>query len=199
MGNLVTYVAVGAALAACVSVHGSGVGARSFGGALLAVAALADLYDGRFARLFPRTDEQKRFGVQIDSLSYVLSFGLAPVVVLAHVTLFGSAAERAVFSACGFAYLLCAVTRLAYYNVKEGEGEQAGFVGVPTTLFGLVWSAWLLGSPGVVVTSVALVAGGAAMVAPLKIARPGVIAFVVLTLAALGLIVTHALREAQYA
>ena len=70
---------------------------------------------------------------------------------------------------------------------------------MPTTLFGLVWSAWLLGSPGVVVTSVALVAGGAAMVAPLKIARPGVIAFVVLTLAALGLIVTHALREAQYA
>ena len=64
--NLVTYVAVAAALVAAVCTDGPA--SRSLAGAALAVAVVADLFDGRFARLFPRTDEQKRFGVQIDSL-----------------------------------------------------------------------------------------------------------------------------------
>src|SRR4051812_14718728 len=80
LGNLVTYVAIAAAMSAAALTKGPGD--RALAGGALALAALADLYDGRFARMFPRTEEQKRFGVQIDSLSDVLSFGLAPVVVL---------------------------------------------------------------------------------------------------------------------
>ena len=187
--NLVTYVAIAAALCACVFTIGPAQ--RAIGGIGLAVAALADLFDGKFARLFPLTDEQKRLGVELDSLSDVLSFGLTPVVVLARVLdVTGSA--RALLVACGLAYVICAVTRLAYYNVTESHAS--GFIGVPTTLLGIFWSAWLLRAPNVWATDAALLLGAVAMVARMRIPRPRVIVFVGLVLACVALAVAHAIQ-----
>src|SRR2546430_8746426 len=52
-------------------------------GAALDVMSLLDLLDGIFARQFHRTDMQKRFGAQIDSLSDAFAFGAMPVTLLA--------------------------------------------------------------------------------------------------------------------
>ena len=190
--NLVTYVAIAAALAACLAPFVAAPAAPSWAGAALAVAALADIYDGRFARMFPRTDEQKAFGVQIDSLSDVLSFGVAPVLVLARVSRVEGAPWWGAFFVCGLGYLLCAVTRLAHYNVITEATD--GFIGVPTTVFGVVWSAWLFAPTSAAVACVGLVVGGAAMIAPIRIRRPGPALFAALTLLALGLAIAHASR-----
>ena len=53
-----------------------------YSGVLLAVSAFADTFDGRFARLFSRSESEKAFGAQLDSLVDAFAFGIAPVVCL---------------------------------------------------------------------------------------------------------------------
>lgn len=185
--NLVTYVSIGSGLAGATLAEGAT--GRHIAGLALAVSALADLYDGRFARSFPLTEEQKRFGVQVDSLSDVLAFGLVPVICLFRTSPAMDGSLRVAWLVCAFFYLLSAVTRLAYYNITEAT--QSGFVGVPTTLLGVLWSAWLFASAPPSVTAVALACGGAAMVSSVRIPRPGVGVFVVLTLLCVGLAAGH--------
>jgi phosphatidylserine synthase len=142
--------------------------------------------------MFPLTPEQKRFGVQIDSLADVLAFGLVPVVCLHRCAPPSGAVFGGVWFACGFFYLLCAVTRLAYYNITEST--VAGFIGVPSTLLGIFWSGWLLWAAPPIATVGGMVAGGAAMVSPLRVPRPGVKVSAVVTLVSLSLAIAHAVR-----
>ena len=79
--NLLTYTSLAAALGAMAAAGGRGGAALA--GALLAIAALADTFDGRFARCFTRSERQRRVGRELDSLVDIVSFGVAPVVVLA--------------------------------------------------------------------------------------------------------------------
>jgi CDP-diacylglycerol---serine O-phosphatidyltransferase len=187
--NAVTYAGVGAALMA--GALAGDPSSRGVVGQCLAVATLADLFDGRFARLFRGSDRDRRFGMELDSLADALSFGLAPVLCLFRYRPPVSGLLGWVWLACGLAYVLCALTRLAYYNITTAE--QPGFVGVPTTVFGVFWSAWLLFEPSAVATMVALVLGGLAMVSPIRIARPGAKVLLVIAAVAVGLLFAHGL------
>lgn len=76
--NLLTYGALICAVTASVAhTH------HAIAGIGLALAVVADTFDGRFARAFARTDRQQRIGHQLDSLVDAVAFGLAPVMVLA--------------------------------------------------------------------------------------------------------------------
>ena len=86
-GALLTYGSLAAAVAA-VAVAG-GAGAPAAGG-WLALAALLDTFDGRFARCVERTSRQCRVGCEIDSLVDVCAFGMGPVGVLEAVSPPGS-------------------------------------------------------------------------------------------------------------
>jgi CDP-diacylglycerol--serine O-phosphatidyltransferase len=186
--NLVTYLSVAAGLAAMVLARPED-GSRSAVGVCLAVASLADLLDGRFARLFSRDAEAKRFGVQIDSLADAVAFGVAPVVALSRLGADEHGALRIVWAAAAIFYVLAALTRLGFYNIADDAQE---FVGVPTTIVGALWSGLLLAPVGPW-TIAPLVLLGIAMVAPVRIARPRVAVFVVLIAVTLGLAVAHAL------
>jgi CDP-diacylglycerol--serine O-phosphatidyltransferase len=164
LSNLLTYLLV---FAAIVAVAGARSGRLWQAGCAIAAASLLDLFDGAFAGRFSRTEARKRFGVQIDSLSDAIAFGAAPVVV-GLLQLAGSVPLW--WIAAAVFYLLCALTRLGYYNLQTDE--RGGFVGVPTTLMGLMWSVlWSFALPAAA-SATAMVLGGAAMVAPLRIARP---------------------------
>ena len=78
--NLLTYLAVAAA--AIATMFAQGPSSRFWAGAGIALAMAFDLFDGRFARLFPRTEDERRVGIEIDSLADVMAFGLAPAVCL---------------------------------------------------------------------------------------------------------------------
>jgi CDP-diacylglycerol--serine O-phosphatidyltransferase len=83
-----------------------------YGAALLIVFAMFfDTLDGRVARL---TRTQSAFGVQIDSLADVVSFGVAPAILVYRWSLH---ALGAVGLAISFFYLACGAIRLARFNV----------------------------------------------------------------------------------
>ena len=91
-------------------------------------AMIFDAVDGRVARL---TRTQSEFGVQMDSLADVISFGATPALIAWHWGLngFGTAG----LMAC-FVYCACAVVRLARFNVlaANNTGPSHYFIGLPT-------------------------------------------------------------------
>ena len=78
----------------------------------LLISGVCDVFDGKVASTKKdRTRSEKRFGIQIDSLSDLICFGVLPSVI---VYALGGSWLRAV--ACG-AYVLAALIRLAWFNV----------------------------------------------------------------------------------
>jgi CDP-diacylglycerol--serine O-phosphatidyltransferase len=174
--NGVTYLSILAGLLAIVAAREAR--SWSLAGALIAVSAAADTLDGRFARLFPRDERQRRFGIELDSLADALTFGLVPVVTLYLLTDFHSIGARILWIAAALGYVVSAVTRLGFYDLHHTE--TPGFVGLPTTVAGLVWSSAFLGQPAAVPSAALLVGCGLAMVSAVPIPRPrglGLIAF----------------------
>lgn len=92
------------------------------------VAAVCDLLDGRVARLIKGTSA---FGQEYDSLSDLISFGLAPAMIAYFWAL--ENAFGALGWAAGFVYLACAAIRLAKFNTLTGEEESRKyFRGIPS-------------------------------------------------------------------
>ncbi len=91
----------------------------------IVAAAIFDLMDGRLARL---TRSTSKFGAEHDSLCDLVSFGLAPAVLLFMWALepFG----RLGWIAC-FIYATCGALRLARFNVQATVIEKAYFQGLP--------------------------------------------------------------------
>ena len=95
---------------------------------LLILAGLCDTFDGMVANAFQRNDLEKAFGVQIDSLSDLISFGVFPVqIYLQYFAKLG-----VVSFLLSVLYLLSVVTRLAYFNVRDGEKKDY-FTGLAVT------------------------------------------------------------------
>ncbi|MEE2829296.1 MAG: CDP-diacylglycerol--serine O-phosphatidyltransferase [Myxococcota bacterium] len=89
-----------------------------FSAALLIIfAGIFDALDGRVARL---TGTQSEFGVQMDSLVDVVSFGVAPGVLLYK---WGLEAYGGAGFLVAFLFVLCGVFRLARFNLKSLEDE----------------------------------------------------------------------------
>lgn len=190
VSNGLTYASLLAGLLAIVTARE--LKSWSLAGGLLAVCALADTLDGRFARLFRRSEAQQRFGVHLDSLADALTFGLVPVAVLSLLVPFESTAGQLAWLAAAFFYVLAAVTRLGFYDLHHAE--HSGFIGLPTTVAGLVWSSALLVPPSVETSAALLLASGAAMVAPIPIPRPHGPGLVAFGAWAVALVLLHGLR-----
>ena len=104
----------------------------------IGVAILFDSLDGKLARLLGANTE---FGVQLDSLADVVSFGIAPAV-LAYAwgvrSVVGPGAEALHQLGrfgwlCCLAFLICCAWRLARFNIKGmAPGGSNYFVGMPT-------------------------------------------------------------------
>jgi len=89
------------------------------------VAMATDIIDGRLARL---TNTMSDFGSEYDSLSDMVSFGVAPALVLYD---FALADLGRVGSLVAFIYLACAALRLARFNVAS-TSDKRYFTGVPS-------------------------------------------------------------------
>ena len=84
----------------------------------LVMAGVCDMFDGKIASTMDRTRQEKRFGIQIDSLSDLICFGVLPAMI---VYANGGGKLRWLPSAL---YLLCALIRLAWFNVDEEERQD---------------------------------------------------------------------------
>ena len=128
----------------------------------LLLSGLCDAFDGMVARTKKnRTDSQKRYGVQIDSLTDLVAFGVLPACIGAALyktsRLIESTPEIALVAAVPYvvyvavfiAYVLCAMIRLAYFNVAAEESCAQGkavktYTGLPVTSAALIFPAFLL-------------------------------------------------------
>jgi len=166
--NLLTYISLLCGMAAVLAAREW----RSWeaAGLLLATSALADTFDGKFARRFARTESESAFGAQLDSLVDAVCFGIVPVICLQSLVTADSIWIRSVWLAAAFLYVLCAVTRLGHYNLHHDE--HSGFVGLPTTLAALLWATLFLAHPAAPLTIGALTGLGVAMVSSLPLSRP---------------------------
>ncbi|MAO41545.1 MAG: CDP-diacylglycerol--serine O-phosphatidyltransferase [Pseudohongiella sp.] len=105
------------------------------------VAAVMDGLDGRVARL---TNTQSAFGAQFDSLADMVSFGVAPALIIFSWTL--SSLGNAGWAA-SFIFMSCAALRLARFNVQLGTVDKRFFVGLQSPVAAglvtfVVWVAY---------------------------------------------------------
>ncbi len=118
------------------------------------IAMVLDGLDGRVARL---THTESEFGAQYDSMADLVSFGLAPALVMYEWAL-GSMVGMGPFLAklgwlAAFFYTVMAALRLARFNVQIGSTDKRYFIGLPSPsaaaiVTGLVWFSTDLGLTG---------------------------------------------------
>ncbi len=102
------------------------------GSIMIFVAMVCDMLDGKVARM---TGQEGAFGAELDSLSDVVSFGVAPAI-LAHRLIFGYSAvfsqgERLLWFVVVFFPVMAAI-RLARYNVEHSDAPTKHFRGLPS-------------------------------------------------------------------
>lgn len=105
---------------------------------LIILAAFFDILDGLVAR-FSRTST--RFGVEIDSLADVISFGVAPAVLIINFSLISKAHWGWILA---FVYLMAASFRLARFNVTATIEEKTKFLGMPVPVAAVTIVSFIL-------------------------------------------------------
>lgn len=136
----------------------SDMGHPFYGALFLLISGLCDAFDGKVARTKQnRSDFEKKFGIQIDSLSDLVAFGVLPASIGAamfrRLSLQNDGFPRTytilIIAVIAF-YVLTAMIRLAYFNVLEEErqqaesGERKTYVGLPVTSAALIFPMVLL-------------------------------------------------------
>ncbi|HEY0659794.1 MAG TPA: CDP-diacylglycerol--serine O-phosphatidyltransferase [Lysobacter sp.] len=126
------------------------------------IAAILDGVDGRVARL---TNTQSEFGMQYDSLADLISFGLAPALVMYHWALSTTRLDGVVPGKLGwiaaFLYAACAALRLARFNSQVGQVDKRWFIGLASPaaaglVVSFVWTCHEFGFTGEELRYVAL-------------------------------------------
>jgi CDP-diacylglycerol--serine O-phosphatidyltransferase len=116
------------------------------------VAGLLDGLDGRVARM---TNTQSEFGVQYDSLSDLISFGLAPALLAFNWSLFSLRDLAPMAGKLGwlaaFLFVACAALRLARFNTQAGTADKSSFQGLasPAAAGTLVSTIWFFLDQGI--------------------------------------------------
>ena len=109
----------------------------------IGIAFALDMLDGRIARL---TGTESEFGVQFDSLADVISFGMAPAILLFQ---WGLAPLGRLGWAAGFVFVTAAALRLARFNIQTAAGgDKRYFVGMPSPAAASVPAATVFAYPG---------------------------------------------------
>lgn len=105
-------------------------------------AGLCDMFDGTIAATRQRSPQEKRFGIQIDSLNDLIAFGVLPALIVYRLQ-----PGKILVLPVVCLYVLCSLIRLAYFNVMEEErqaccaGKREAYEGLPVTTIALALPA----------------------------------------------------------
>ena len=155
---------------------------------LFLVSGLCDLFDGRVARMFERTDVEKAFGIQLDSFADTVSFVVFPAVFLLTLTTAPWAVVLAIL------YVLAGITRLCWFDITT-DGDTKYFAGVPVTYMALVLPlAWVIVQAVALnaapyVTAPVLAVMGILYVLNIKVKKPGGVWYAIFGVIAIALAV----------
>lgn len=137
----------------------SGDGHPFIGSFFLLFCGLCDAFDGKVARMKSnRTEREKNFGIEIDSLTDVIAFGVLPGCIaigkwrrylLETKNVVNEDYNILVYTIVSI-YVLAAMIRLAYFNVtemerqKEETGVRKTYTGLPVTSAALIFPSIML-------------------------------------------------------
>lgn len=153
----------------------------------LLVCGLFDAFDGRVARTKKdRTEAQKKFGIQIDSLADLVAFGVLPGCIANAMICIKPETMRRYELACDaiiYFYILAALIRLAYFNVMEEErqkkegGIRKYFEGLPVTSSALIFPSvmffhYILPKDLTTIFLLVMLATGIAFISKIKVPKP---------------------------
>lgn len=105
----------------------------------LLISGLCDMFDGKVARTKKRSKQEKDFGIQLDSLSDLVCFGILPITIGYSIGL-----EKAIYLPIFILYVLGALIRLAYFNTLENIRQESSnevlkcYTGLPVTSVALI-------------------------------------------------------------
>lgn len=195
---ILTYLSL---LSACAGIIVSlaGPGHPYIGTFFLLVCGLCDAFDGKVARRKKdRTDAEKAFGIQIDSLSDLVAFGVLPVAIGAAMLRWSPimlwvrentpapvyAAVNVALMAILILFALAALIRLAYFNVTEEErqrvegGVRKYYQGMPVTTVSLIFPfiqllQYIIPADVTMMYFATAVLCGFAFLVPVQIRKPG--------------------------
>ncbi len=143
---ILTYMSLISAVLGTIFAH-KGI----FGAAMLCLflSGFCDAFDGKVARTKKnRTDDEKAFGIQLDSLCDVVSFGMAPAF-----SLYCMGVNSTIGMVILCCYCVCAVIRLAFFNVQEAKRQQVEsgsnkyYRGLPVTTSAIIFPVYYLLKP----------------------------------------------------
>ena len=102
---------------------------------LLILAGICDMFDGKIARMCKRTEEEKNFGIQIDSLADTVNFVVLPVVIML------SLGMTSILDVCVYIlFIICGISRLAVFNCNANADEPVKyFTGLPVTSTAIIY------------------------------------------------------------
>ena len=154
----------------------------------LMVSGFCDMFDGKIASTMKRTTSEKRFGIQIDSLSDLVCFGVLPAMIGFHC---GGGKPMTVLICA--VYMLCALIRLAWFNVDEEERQNQSadrrevYLGLPVTSSGLliplfISAGCLLKLPLMPAAPWLLLAIAGGFLTPFHMKKPGMAGLLVMAL-----------------
>ena len=141
----------------------AGAGHPYLGAIFLLFSGLCDAFDGKVARTKKdRTPQQKKYGIQIDSLADIIAFAVLPACIGAALyrtsAVFDSPSDPCLIARIPYplyvavfcVYVLAALIRLAYFNVTEEENQARGiavrsaYTGLPVTSASMIFPTFLL-------------------------------------------------------
>lgn len=145
----------------------------------LMLAGICDMFDGAVASTKSRDRNEKKFGIQIDSLSDLVSFGVLPGLFVYMIS-----DKSAVVGIISALFVLSALIRLAYFNVLEEERQsrteecRKSYLGIPVTNIAILLPACYMLFDSRVIKHTAcfpilLVLLGTGFLLPVEIKKPG--------------------------
>lgn len=145
----------------------------------LAISGLCDMFDGKIARTKKdRTEEEKCFGIQIDSLCDIVCFGVGPAIICYCIGMRGPIGMVILMF-----YVLAGLIRLAWFNVteecrqKETDEKRACYQGLPITSMAIILPLVvvfrpLLGKEFMVALHAAVLVVGLLFITDFKLRKP---------------------------
>ena len=107
----------------------------NFAMACLIIAGICDLFDGQIARKCKRTEQEKKFGIELDSLVDTIDFIALPIAIFLRLQM--NAWYHYIIIVF---FAICGIARLAYFNimVEDNNKPVKYYTGLPVTYTALI-------------------------------------------------------------
>ncbi|MBR5429022.1 MAG: CDP-alcohol phosphatidyltransferase family protein [Firmicutes bacterium] len=168
----------------------------------LLLSAGLDMIDGRIARTkTDRSRDEKRFGVQLDSLADLLAFGALPALIFVSECRLATGRLGLFPALLGALFALCCLIRLAFFNVRSAAAEEDSdrgkldFKGLPAPSIALPLALIYCFKPGMGAKgflwlfALLLLLVGAAYITPFTLKKPGLKLLIPLCLIGVAIVV----------